>query len=399
MTLGDFIPPGEVPRKRPNNRRQRLSLRLEGMEGSVSSRVPLWSDRDRLKEMPAVPDGSPLRRRTVRLGPDEELTCSLHSALASRRRRRRRKPGLRGIVSNHIPTYTVRAYRSWPQPRRPAAPAFRPPRPVVSPSRPPAAGRGAYMQEPADVQQPSPRGRHAHSNPRVPRTRTTSNLVRPASREPTAQVVADPPPAPPKTAHSSAAGSPPSGSQPVPNQSDEATRDRKELEQSSHADEEATRLQLIVEIGGKATTAHAQLTDWKWITSLGLTDLTGEGAVERMVVKALLRALNLKTVSSSPRHMRLEPIRPGSGAPALSIPNSWESLATFTQLGGTFRAIGSLQGGRDLSGSEPARANMFPSHLAAPPRLIEQVKDLAPSTAQENRRASPPPLPTPNAQA
>jgi hypothetical protein len=133
-----------------------------------------------------VPDGSPLRMRAVQLGHDAELTCSLNSALSSSRRRRRRTfAGLRGIVSNHFPTYTVRAYRSWPRPRRPAAPAFRPPRPEVAPPRPPpAAGRRPSIQEPANTQQ----------RPR------TSKVARPASREPPAQVAASPLAAPPKAA-------------------------------------------------------------------------------------------------------------------------------------------------------------------------------------------------------
>ena len=239
------------------------------------------------------------------------------------------------------------------------------------------------------MQQSPPPDRRAPSTPRVPWTRTSSNGARLASREPPAQVVANPLPAPPTAATSTAPSNPPSGS--VPIRPDVAI----EPEQSAPVDEDAARLQLTVEIAGKTTTAHARLTDWQWVTSLGLTGLTGEAAVERIVVTAVQRALSLPPVSS--RRIRVEPVRLGSRVPDCSVPDSWEGLAAFTQSGGTFRATGRLQGGRDPSGSEPARATMHTS-LAASPPLIEQVKGLAHPPAQRYRRAPPPPLPTPNAQ-
>ena len=144
-------------------------------------------------------------------------------------------------------------------------------------------------------------------------------------------------------------------------------------------DSEAARVQLIVEIGGKITAAHAHATDWHWVSSLGLTDLTGQGAVEQIVLRAIQRSLGLPTVSS--RHMRLEPVQ-------LESPSSWDGLAEFARSGGTFRVAGRLYGGRSSRGGDPA---------VSPP-LIEQENDLATSPTQNTRRALPPPPPTSNAQ-
>ena len=82
--------------------------------------------------------------------------------------------------------------------------------------------------------------------------------------------------------------------------------------------------------------------------------MTGEGAVEQIVIKAVQRSLGLPTVSG--RHMRIEPIQMGSRVPACSTPCSWEGLAAFTQLRGTFRVIGRLHGGRDSKGADLAES-------------------------------------------
>ena len=350
VTLGDFMPTGSAPTRRPRGRRHRLPLSLGGIEGSISSRVPQWSTRDRLTEMPAVPEGSPLRLREIHIGRERGITCTVNLALPSPKKRRRRTfAGLRGIVSNHFPTYTVRAYRSW---RGPAAPALRSLRPVVPPSPPPApAGPRRFPQEPATLPRPPPHVRRAPSTPRGPLPRSKTTVLPPSSRDTPVQVAATTP------------GSPES---PVIRQPD--------IEDPT-ADDEDARVQLIVEIGGKTTAVHAQATDWHWVSSLGLTDLTGRGAVEQIVIRAIQRSLGLPTVSR--RHMRLEPVQRES-------PSSWEGLAEYAQSGGTFRVVGRLYGGRNI--------------LAVSSPLIEQEKDLAPSPAQSTRH-DPPSLPlTPNAQ-
>ena len=347
------MPQGRVP-TRTRDRRHRLSLTLGGIEGPISSRVPQWSARDRLTAMPAVPEGSPLRMRDIHLGPDGALTCTLHLALPLPKRRRRRTfAGLRGIVSNHYPTYTVRTYRSW---RGQAAPAFRPLRPGP-PSPPPAsAGPRPSTQEPATLRQPPPHVRLAPSTPCGPPPRSTPTVMSPSSGDSPAQGAA--------TTPRSLPGSP------VTRQPDRA---------EPPDDSEAARVQLIVEIGGKITAAHAHATDWHWVSSLGLTDLTGQGAVEQIVLRAIQRSLGLPPVSS--RHMRLEPVQ-------LESPSSWDGLAEFARSGGTFRVAGRLYGGRSSREGDPA---------VSPP-LIEQENDLGTSPTQNTRRALPPPPPTSNAQ-
>ena len=301
LTLGDFMPRGEVANKLQRDRRQRLTLRLGGTEGGLNSRVPLWSTRDRLKEMPAVPEEPPLRMREVQLGHEGILTCSLNLALPTPRKRRRRIfAGLLGIVNNHFPTYTALPYRSWAQRPHGLAASTRPLRPIAPPPWHPPAGDRQYAQEQAKVQQPLPPVRRAPSTPRGPLPRTTSTAATPVSRGPPAQVPARmhqaaPPvrrapstlrvPLPPPT--SNVAPLPPATRRPrllrpsprnppgssVLRQPDATSRDREELTRdreeltpsspvtASPAEKEAERLQLIVEIGGKTTVAQAQATD------------------------------------------------------------------------------------------------------------------------------------------
>ena len=199
ITLGDFMPPGAVARKRTRKRRQQKTLRLEGIAGPVSSRVPLWSDRNQLTEMPPVPVGSHLRARDIHLGHGETLSCSLNSALSSPKKRRRRPfAGLRGIVSNHYPTFTVRPYRPW---KKPAVLTSGPTRPVVPPPRPlpPAVPRGS-IQAPAPVHRTQPSAQRASPTPPTPQHRSTSTSTGPTRRAAPVKAALSPPPPEPSEA-------------------------------------------------------------------------------------------------------------------------------------------------------------------------------------------------------
>jgi len=355
VTLGDFLPTGGVTGKQQRHRRQRLTLTLGGIEGNISSRVPQWSTRDQLREMPPlVPD------------------------LTLRKRRKRIFAGLRGKVSNHIPTYAPR--KPWSSRRPPGGPA------ATSSPPPLPVRRAACAQLPTNTSQsacPPPPSRFGAPTPRVspPRKRRATAAI--TSSAPQAPAVESPPTIPQQT--------PPGVRRAATAQLVETANVRQASGNSgsraltapySPTDNETARLQLIVEIGGKATIAHAHETDWQWVTNLGLTDLTGDRAVERVVVKAVQRALNLPTVSG--RHMRIEPDghgnhtqQSGSRSTGWDGLDSWEALAAFSQAGGSFRATGRLQGGRE-SPVEPAT-----------PPLIAQVKTLATSSAQTQNLASP----------
>ena len=346
VTLGDFIPPGEVPRKRPHNRRQRLSLGLEGMKGSVSSRVPLWSDRDRLTEMPAVPDGSPLRRRTVQLGPADVMTCSLHSALSSPRKRRRPKlAGLRGIVSNHFPTYTVRPYRPWKPLHRQAAPAVRQSGPIGPPPRPPpAAGRRQNTQEQASIQQPLSPGRH------VPRPWTTSSAARPASREPPAPVAASPPPASPQAGTDTKLGSSkgtvaPTGAPPVVDPHD------------------ATRLSGTYRTARMIVTL--QQTDWHDCPVI--RGMTGRDTVYWVLTTAI-QVQHPTLTGGRRRPIYLGWIRHGERLDRRRYPTDSDSLAELVRTGWEFEATAlvGLRGGMDdAQGSDGNQHGQAPADAAA----------------------------------
>lgn len=114
------------------------------------------------------------------------------------------------------------------------------------------------------LHQPPPHVRRAPFTPRGPLPRSTTTVLPPSSCDSPVQVAATTP------------GSPP-GSPVI----------RQPNREEPTADEEEARVQLIVEIGGKITAVHAQATDWHWVSSLGLTDLTGRGAVEQIVIRAI----------------------------------------------------------------------------------------------------------------
>ena len=170
VTLGDFLPTGGVASKREEGRQQRLMLELGGGDESVSARVPQWSDDDR------PPETLTALRVTV-------------SLITPRKRRRRIFAGLRGIVSNHFPTYALRTYRSWQQPHRPAAASARQPV-VVLPRLPQSAPRAAsaqvvkHAQPHASSPPPTRPAGPAPPTPRASPPRTNPNKARPTPCEP-----------------------------------------------------------------------------------------------------------------------------------------------------------------------------------------------------------------------
>ena len=322
-----------------------------------------------------MPDGSPLRMRAVQLGHDEELTCSLNLALSSPRRRRRRTfAGLRGIVGNHFPTYTVRAYRSWPQPRRPAAPAFRPPRPEVAPPRPPpAAGRRPSIQEPANTQQ----------RPR------TSKVARPASREPPAQVAASPLAAPPKAATDATSGSSagrsaltrtgqlalrqnPSGEECNDAASINPPRptpvDRSEPERTAEGSPERVRLSGTYR--SVPLTVVVDPTAWNDCPEMG-----GPGEAVWVLDRAIqAQSLGPTDRQTVPRRMSIAWIRGEERLPRGKHPTDFNSIAELSKAGWQFEATARLRGGKDRGGpgAEDGPADIVSGSAAGNPLLTSK---------------------------
>ena len=150
VTLGNFLPKDGIASKGDEGRKQQLTLDLGGADSTVSARVPRWSDRDRLTETPTA-----LR-----------ITDPL---ISSRKRRRRIFAGLRGIVSNHIPTCALRPYRNRStshQTHSHGSTAIRPPRsigrPPCAPQYTPPVARTPVFKR---AQQPAPTPQNARLAP------------------------------------------------------------------------------------------------------------------------------------------------------------------------------------------------------------------------------------------
>ena len=54
VTLDNFLPTREIVKKTRRGLCQRLSLKVDGLEGVVSSRIQVWSNSNLCREMPIV---------------------------------------------------------------------------------------------------------------------------------------------------------------------------------------------------------------------------------------------------------------------------------------------------------------------------------------------------------
>ena len=314
MTLGDFLPTGELVRKTRKSRRQRLSLTLGGLEGVVSSRIPLWSDRD--------------------LGTDMHET----TRRPSWRRRWRLFAGLRGQVSSHFPTHVFRPYRTYrasPTHLRPrqVAPSVRVPRPLPEACAPP---------------QPASKPPAASASP--PRRPATRHVTAPPPKSTTAPPAAcaalapgvEPPP-PSQRFRPDVAGESPRG---VPERIVTSRRQKLQLELIAY--------QEVVRLRGTYQSAPLVVT------------LTREGWRDCPYTDGVLAVHWVLTKALASRHKRPGPlaykwVRKGEWLPRNEAPTDYDKVAALASTGWEFEATMHqpfrLFGGMDNAQDQGANAD------------------------------------------
>ena len=280
-TLVDFIPTGgKLQRKKHKGMDSRMTL--PGVDGVVSDRIREWSLRDLNTEV------------------TEEVQWG------TGRMRRQTFKGLRGRVSDHIPTVRRCRHRHLEHLRHRQLTVTPTPYPHPDTTHPASQQRISAPRLYVNEGQPS----RARARSRAPPPRQT--LLAASTVE-------------------------------LP------TKEWKEPE----------RLQLTVELGGRTIAVQAEETDWEWATGRGLRAVSGSLAAEWTVATALKRALG-PTEKTQP--LPVEPVLNGKRVQALLHPFSWESLSKFVRIGGHYRVTTLLRGGMDPGHAEILTEVRF--HLA-----------------------------------
>ena len=359
VTLGDFLPTGELVRKTRKSRRQRLSLTLGGLEGVVSSRIPLWSDRD--------------------LGTDMHET----TRRPSWRRRWRLFAGLRGQVSSHFPTHVFRPYRTYrasptthlqprqvtpsvpdprpqPQTTAPPQPASKPPAASASPPRQPATRHVTATPPKSTTAPPAARAALTPGVESHPPSRQFQPTV--AGESPPAQVAASPLPVPQQAATDTSSGSstgrsaPTRTGEPAPRQSPSgeecndtasinpprpALVGRSEPEQGS-----SERVRLSGTYRSVPLTVVVDPTAWNDCPEMG-----GPGEVVWVLNRAIRAQRHGPTDRQAvPRRMIIAWIRGKERLPRGKHPTDFNGIAALSKAGWEFEATARLRGGKDRGG-------------------------------------------------
>lgn len=363
VTLGDFLPRNGVTATRQKDRKPTLDLTALGEDGRVSDRVKTWSERD--------------------LGAEVVL------GFGGRRLSKRKRPfeGLRGVVSDHIPTAARNV--SWNRGARPtmvrnvrAAAPQTVTLTRVSPEQTSARNRPHVVRTSPQLSIPPNSQRVSYAT--VVRMHPRAQQTKDSQLESQGHLQSVPAPTSARSGSPAAVAPDAAGSAPILGGSLIATRirgpdslqrsgrhnpvasaepargtiiakssarscpvmtvEQRPLTTNSESGGATGRLQLVVALGDKRVTVEVLESDWKRVTEF--TEVTAENAVEWTVIKGLHRALGIRTPTRSGRY-QVEPALCGNRVPDGLVPDSWESLALFIRGDGYYQASRRLRGGMD----------------------------------------------------